>query len=263
MDLGLKGKVALVSAASKGLGYACALELAREGCRVVIAARGHEALEVAREMIVAATGAEVLAVRADVTRSEEITRLVEATHTRFGRVDILVNNAGGPRPGSFDHMTDRDWQEAMTLTLLSVIRLSTAVVPIMRRQRWGRIINITSTSVKQPIEGLILSNTVRPGVIGFAKTLANELAPANILVNNVCPGVMVTDRFRETIRARAAERGEDPEALIEARARLIPVGRLGEPQELAALVAFLASERASYLTGTTIPVDGGLVKGLL
>ncbi|RMF84327.1 MAG: SDR family oxidoreductase [Nitrospinota bacterium] len=262
MDLGIAGKVALVAASSKGLGKAVALGLAREGARVTICARGEEALQRAAAEIRADTGAEVFPVVADVSRSEEIKRLVQATLERFGRIDILVNNAGGPPAGTFFTLSEADWEQGLALNLFSTIRLCQEVIPIMRRQQWGRIINITSITAKQPIETLVISNVIRSGVLGLAKTLSHELARENILVNSVCPGYILTERMYEVAQRQAAEKGITPEAAIQENARAVPMGRVGQPEEFANLVVFLASERASYITGTAIQIDGGLYRGL-
>lgn len=263
MDLGLKGKVAAIAAASKGLGRACALELAREGCAVAICARQEEPLREAAQAIVGATGARVVPVVADMTRAEDITRFIDTARAELGDPLILVTNAGGPPSGFFDQFGDADWERAFNLTLLSTVRLIRAALPGMRSAGWGRIVNITSVSVKQPIDELLLSNAIRPGVIGLAKTLANQLAKEGITVNNVAPGYTLTDRQRELGQARAAREGISFEDVIAASGANNPTGRIGQPEELAAVVAFLASARASYVNGTTIAVDGGAARGLL
>jgi len=263
MDLGLRGKVALVAASSRGLGRAAAAELAREGARVALCARNAEELQATAEAIRQETGAEVLAIPADLTRAEDIQRLVTQVEARFGRADILVTNAGGPPGGSFEDFDDEAWRRAWELTFMSAVRLIRAVLPGMKARRWGRIINITSVSVKQPLPDLILSNAYRAAVAGVAKTLANDLAPLGITVNNVCPGWTLTDRVQELVERRAAQQGISFEEALKAATASIPMRRMGRPEELAALIAFLASERAAYITGTTIPVDGGSVQGLL
>lgn len=263
MDLGLKGRVALVGASSRGLGRACATELARQGATVVICARHVQELEAAAREIRQATGAEVLPVQADLTGAEQIRHLADETMRRYGRIDVLVTNNGGPPAGHFDHFDDDDFLAAHELTLMSAVRLIRAVLPAMRRQQWGRIINITSVSVKQPIDNLILSNVYRAGVVGLAKTLSQQVAAEGITINNVAPGYTRTDRVAELAESRAEEQGKDVEEVLSEQAAAYPMQRMGEPQELAALVAFLASERASYITGTTIQVDGGYVEGLL
>jgi 3-oxoacyl-[acyl-carrier protein] reductase len=262
MNLGLKDKVAVVGASSKGLGKAIALGLAEEGAKVTICARNAETLEATAAEIREKTGATVLAVPTDVSQPEQIKRLIDSAVERFGGIDILVNNAGGPRAGRFADLSPEDYQAALNLNLLSTINLCRAVVPIMRQRGGGRIINLTSVSVKQPIDGLMLSNMARTGVIGFAKTLALELAPDRILVNNVCPGIIFTDRIQHLATVRAKDAGITVDQAIANMTKDIPLGRIGDPQEFANLVVFLASERASYITGTTIQVDGGLVKGL-
>ena len=264
MDLGLRDKVALVLAASKGLGRACAAALAAEGAHVTIGARNEQVLEKTAQEIQRASGSRVLAVPTDVTRQENLEAIVAATVREFGRIDILVNNAGGPPAGKFESFGDAQWQAAFELNLLSTVRLIRLVLPHMRKTGSGRIITIVSTSVKQPIDGLLLSNAIRTGVVGLAKTLSVELAPDNITVNNVCPGSILTDRLRQIYRINErVQQGESEKAVLAEMARGIPMGRIGAPEELGALVAFLASQQAAYITGTTIQVDGGLVRSLL
>jgi len=262
MDLGLKDKVALVTGASKGLGKAVAMGLAREGAQVAICARGEETLQATAREIEAATGSEVLAVRADVTRPADIKRLVETTAEHFGRIDILVTNAGGPPSARFMDLSHKAWQQAVDLTLMSAVHLCYKVVPYMRKQGGGRIITMTSVSVKQPLDGLVLSNSLRAGVIGLTKTLSNELAKDNILVNSVCPGWTRTERVVELLEAAAQRKGTTPQDEEAAVVSQIPLGRMGRPEEIANLVVFLASERASFITGVAIHVDGGFYKGV-
>jgi 3-oxoacyl-[acyl-carrier protein] reductase len=263
MDLGLKDRVAIVAASSRGLGEACAWELAREGARVVICARESARLTATAEEIHAATGVQVLPARADLTDGAQIRHLADETLRRFGRIDVLVTNNGGPPAGYFDDFDDDAWAAAHQLTLMSAVRLIRAVLPTMRAQQWGRIINITSVAVKQPIDNLLLSNVYRPGVTGLAKTLSAQVAADGITVNNVAPGYTRTDRVLELAKARAADQGKTVEEILAETTADFPIQRMGEPEELAALVAFLASERASYITGTTIQVDGGFVRGVL
>lgn len=263
MELGLTNKVAVVGASSKGLGRAIAFGLAYEGARVTICARDNEVLEQTADEIREKTETEVLAIPTDVSQPDQVEVLIARTISHFGGIDILVNNAGGPRAGRFDDLTAEDYHEAVNLNLMSTINLSRAVVPWMRKRGGGRIINLTSVSVKQPVDGLMLSNMARTGVIGFAKTLATELAPDKILVNNVCPGIIFTDRIKQLASVRAEESGITYDEALENMTANIPLGRIGDPEELANLVVFLASEKSSYITGTTIQVDGGMVRSLL
>lgn len=263
MDLALRGKVALVTAASKGLGRAIAAELAVEGASVVMCARGKEELSRAAAGIRNATSAEVRDVPADVSRPEDIAHLVKSSLDEFGRIDILVTNAGGPTSGPFESLDAAKWDEAIKLTLLSTVNLCRAVIPGMRERRWGRIINVTSIAVKQPIDGLMLSNSLRAGVTGFARTLANEVARDGITVNNILPGYTRTERVESLARAAAERDGTPIEESLKKWENEIPMRRLGEPREFAALAAFLASERASYITGTSIAVDGGWTRSIL
>jgi len=262
MDLGLRDRVALVAASSQGLGKAVALGLAREGARLALCARTQSTIEAAAEEIRAETGATVFARAVDVTIHEQVRAFVAETVARFGRLDICVANSGGPPSKSFAETGIADWHAAAELNLMSTVYLAKETLPHMQQQRWGRFIAITSVSVKQPVEGLVLSNSIRAGVSGLVKTLANEYGPSNVLVNNVCPGFTATARLMELANTLAAKQGVTP-AEIESRwARGAPLGRVGQPEELANLVVFLASERASYITGTSIAVDGGAVRGI-
>lgn len=263
MDLHLRDRCAIVCAASKGLGRATALALAREGARVAICARTAAPLQDAAEEIRKTTGATVVPIVADVSRAEDVQRLVDASAGALGAIDILITNTGGPKSGPFMSFSDTDWQTAIDSVLLSVVRLSRAVVPHMRQRGGGRIINITSISATQPVEGLVLSNALRAGVTGLARTIANELAPDNILVNCVAPGYTKTGRVVELAEAAAAREGVTAEAVQKRTEAGIPLGRLATTEEFANVVAFLASGRASYVTGTTLQIDGGYVRGLL
>ena len=263
MELGLRGKIALVAAASRGLGRAVAEELAREGAHLLICARGADALRDTAECIRAETGVRVVDVVADLSTLAGVARVSERALTEFGRVDVLVTNGGGPPAGPFENHSAEAWQEAIRQNLVSVVELSRAVLPGMKQQRWGRIINVTSIAVKQPVDNLILSNSVRAAVTGFARTLANEVAPFGITVNNVMPGYTRTHRLVELAERNASLRGTTPDAERAVWEGQVPMARLGEPAEFAAMVAFLASERASYTTGASIPVDGGWIRGLL
>jgi len=262
VDFGLQGKVALVAAASRGLGLAVAEELAAEGCKLVICARGEEALAEACTLL-AAAGAEVVAVPADVSRAIDVDAVVAAAHEAYGQVDVLVTNSGGPPAGPFEAHSRQVWSEAVLGTLDSVLNFSRAVLPAMRSNGWGRIINITSIAVKQPVDGLILSNSIRAAVTGFARTLANEVAASGVTVNNVMPGFTWTDRVEELARLQAETAGGSRDEIVAGWEAAIPMGRLARPPEFAAMVAFLASERASYITGASIAVDGGWIRGLL
>lgn len=263
MDLGLRNKVALVTAASRGLGRAVAEELAAEGATLVLCARNAETIAKTGAEIAANTGAHVLSIPADVSVPGDIQRVVESAIERFERIDILVTNAGGPPAGTFEQVTFEQWQAATRLTLYSAVELSRHVLPGMKMRGWGRILNITSIAVKQPVDNLILSNSLRAAVTGFARTLANEVAANGITVNNILPGYTRTERVEELAKMMAAKQGITPSEFKAKWEQEIPMKRLGEPREFAALAAFLVSERASYITGTSIPVDGGWIRSLL
>jgi 3-oxoacyl-[acyl-carrier protein] reductase len=262
LDLGLKDKVALVAAASSGLGRAVAEELAAEGAALVICSRDTERITRTAEAIADSTGAHVLAVAADVSTPSDVRRLVESANARFGRIDILVTNAGGPPAGGFDNLTSEQWEAATKLTLFSAIELARHVLPGMKERGWGRILNITSITVKQPVDNLMLSNSLRAGLTGFARTLANEVAAHGITVNNILPGYTRTERVEELATMMSEKQEITAEEFKAKWESEIPMGRLGEPREFAALAAFLVSARASYITGTSMQVDGGWVKGL-
>ena len=262
MDLGLKGKVALVAAASRGLGRAVAEELAREGSSLILCSRGADALDAAAESICKKYEVPVVAVAADLSVTANVERVVNAGLERFGRIDILVTNIGGPPAGKFEDLSGEVWEQATRQLLLSVLDLTRLVLPGMNDRGWGRILNITSIASKQPVDNLILSNSLRAAVTGFAKTLANEVAADGITVNNILPGYTLTERVEQLALTIAGNDGTSPD---EVRARWeaeIPMRRLGKPEEFAALAAFLVSERASYITGSSIAVDGGWIKSL-
>ncbi len=263
MDLGISGRAAFVAGASAGIGRAVAAALAAEGCRVAICGRRQGVLAETARRIAEESGSTVVAVPGDLTAASEISGMIEKARAHLGPLDILVNNAGGPRPGRFEEVAIEDWEAAYRLTLRSAILMCREVLPDMKQRRWGRIVNLASISVKQPVDGLVLSNSIRAGVAGLAKTLAGEYASFNILVNTVCPGYTLTERLEDLARIRAAASGGSMEQMLETMGKSTPAGRIGTPEEIAALVAFLCSERASYMTGTVIPVDGGLSKGLL
>ena len=263
MDLGLTGKVALVGGASQGMGKAIARCFAQEGAKVSICARGGEALERAAEEIREATGGDVLATVADMSRYDDIRNFVDRSVEAFGRVDVVVNNAGGPPFGPFESLSEDDWTAAYNLSLMGTVRLTRETVPHMKKAGAGRIINITSYGIKEPIAGLILSNTFRTGVVGWTKTLSRELAPDNILINTVLPGRIDTERHHSLNVARAKRLNRPLEEVQEQSKAEIALGRFGQSEEVADLVVFLGSDRASYITGTAILIDGGLVKTLM
>ena len=263
MDLGIRGKVALVAASSKGLGRAIAEELAAEGVNLVMCARGADSLRDAAKSIRDRSGVTVVDVAADVSDQSGLARVTAAALEKFGRVDILVNNSGGPPSGPFESYTPEMWESATRLLLFSVVGFTRALLPGMKERKWGRILNVTSIAVKQPIEGLMLSNSLRAAVTGFARSLANEVAPFNVTVNNLMPGYTRTDRMEQLGRAAAERSGLPIKETFAKWEKEIPMGRLGEPREFAALAAFLASDRASYITGSSIAVDGGWIRSLL
>ncbi|HEY3765691.1 MAG TPA: SDR family oxidoreductase [Gaiellales bacterium] len=258
MDLGLAGTVAIVGGSSSGMGRAVARTLAGEGCRVVLYARRAELLEEVATTITTETSAETLAVPADVTDVTSLEEVVDRAIERFGRLDIVVNNAGGPPAGDFESFADADWQRAYELTLLSALRLTRKALPALRASGRGRIVNITSQAVKEPNDGLLLSNVFRPGVIGWAKTISRDEGRHGITVNSIAPGYIATERLEYLYSSES-----DPDAAMRRDAETIPAGRFGDPDEIAAAVAFLCSTGAAYVSGTTLLVDGGLSRGLL
>lgn len=261
MDLQLQGQVALVMASSRGLGKATAQQLAAEGCHVMLTGRDPEALKATREQIAAQATGKIACCVADMTRPEAIKTLVAATRRELGPISILINNSGGPQGGDFDQLDDADWQTGFELTLLAYIRTIREVLPDMKQHGGGRIINITSSSIKQPIPGLLLSNAFRMGMLGLGKSLANELAADNILVHTVAPGRVATDRTIYLDQLKAEKTGATMEQIREDNLKMIPLKRYGKPEEFARVVTFLASPLCSYTTGSTTLVDGGMVKG--
>ncbi len=260
MDFGIRGKVAMVAAGSRGLGYACARALAQEGCAVSICGRGAEALEAARHAL-EAFSVPVLALQADVTREEDLRRWFQATEASLGPVDILVTNTGGPKAAGFDGLSDADWEAGVQGTLLNAVRLCRLALPGMRARRWGRIVHITSLVAKQPLPLLTISSTLRAGLSGLTRTLALETAPSGITVNALLPGHILTDRQHHLGRIKAQAEGISLEEALAATAATIPMGRIGSPEEIGAAIAFLCSRPAAYITGQSLLVDGGLVQG--
>jgi 3-oxoacyl-[acyl-carrier protein] reductase len=263
MDLGLEGKVALVAAASQGLGRAVAEELATEGTSLILCARGQERLNATCEAIRERTRMEVIGVAGDLSSTGDIERIVSEGIERFSQIDILVTNTGGPPTGKFENLSPEDWEAATRGLLTSVLKLTRLVLPGMKERRWGRILNITSIAAKQPVENLMLSNSIRAAVTAFAKTLSNEVAEFGVTVNNIMPGYTATERVEELAQTLANREGVDSSEIRARWESEIPMKRLGTPQEFAALAAFLVSERASYITGSSIAVDGGWIRSIM
>lgn len=263
MDLGIKGRVALVGASGRGLGLATAKRLAMEGCAVALCDLDEEALAAGvKSVLEEVPGAKAKGYPVDLTKADSIKKLVDSARADLGPISILVTNSGGPPPGTFDMADDDKWQFGYDITFLSAVRLIRNVLPDMKEQKWGRIINFTSRSLKEPVPNLIISNAVRLAVVGMAKTLAEEVASFGITVNNIGPGVTSTDRAIELAGARAAKKGISPEEELKQTMASIPLGRLARPEEQASVAAFLASEEASYITGVSLLVDGGAVRAI-
>lgn len=262
MQMGLKGRAAVVGGASQGLGLAVARGLAAEGCNLALCARTEAGLTAAARGITADFGVEVLAQPVDLGAPSAAASFAQAATARFDRVDILVNNAGGPPAGSFLNLDEAAWRQAVELTLLSALAMTRVLLPAMMAKKWGRVINMTSVSVKQPLPGLILSNSVRAAVVGWAKILADEVGASGVTVNNVLPGWILTERVVRLLKHRAETEGVTREQAIAATVASIPLGRMGHPGEFADLVVFLASERAAYINGASYLIDGGLHRGL-
>jgi 3-oxoacyl-[acyl-carrier protein] reductase len=262
MNLGLKDRVALVAASSQGIGRATAEAFAAEGCRVAVCARNSQTLQSAADKIRKQFKVEVLAEAFDVTNADEVSRFVAAVAKKFGSVDICVTNAGGPPAKGFLAASLEEWQRALEANFLSTVYFAREVIPLMQRKRWGRIVTITSITTRQPVTDLVLSNAVRAAVVGLVKSLANEFGRDGILVNNVAPGFTATDRLKELAKARALASGKSEEEIFAGWAADAPLQRLGDPREVAETIVWLCSERASYITGQTVLVDGGMYKGL-
>jgi 3-oxoacyl-[acyl-carrier protein] reductase len=262
MDLGLRNKVAVVFAASKGLGKSAAYALAKEGCRVAICSRDEKNIHRAADEIYSKTKTDIFPFVVDMENGEQIRTFLYAVLEKWKKIDILVNNAGGPPVKTFEETSDEEWEKYFNLTVMSVIRAIREVIPVMRQQKWGRIINITSMSVKEPVMGLIYSNSLRLAVVGLAKTLSRELGPDGITVHNVAPGYHRTAGLERIVKKRV-ENGEREEDVYREWEQSIPVRKIGEPEDLASLITFLASENAYYMTGNTIAVDGGKISGIM
>ena len=263
MDLGLTGRVAVVGGGSKGLGRACADSLAQEGAKLAICSRNAQELEQAAAEIRAATGAEVLAVPGDLSRLDDIQRLIQSAVDHYGRLDIVVANSGGPPSGRAADTDEETWSRSIDMALSFFIRMGREATPHMKHQKWGRVVNILASTVYQPIDNLATSGVTRMGAVAYAKSLADEVGRDNILVNNVAPGFLMTERMRHIFETRSEETGQDIESVLEAGASRIPVGRFGRPEELGDFVAFLCSDKNTYVTGTTILVDGGVVRSVM
>ncbi len=262
MDLGLGGRVALVCGSTRGIGRAVAKALAQEGARVGVNGRHQDAVERAARELASETGRGVTAFTADVAVPEDAERLVQSVAHELGRLDILFCNAGGPPAAPFTQQPGDAWRHAIDLNLFSAVHLARAAVPIMRKAEWGRIVCLASVAAKQPLAGLILSTTARAGLLGFAKALADEMAPEGITVNVVCPGFIATERIAELTETRATRERRPAQDVTREMVAAIPMARMGQPEELAAAVAFLASERASYITGAVLQVDGGFTRSI-
>ena len=258
----LYNRVAIIGGASKGLGFGCAYELSKAGAKIVLCARNEITLNAALEKLKNVT-TEVLPLAVNMSDADDNRLIIESTLKKFGRIDILVNNSGGPPAGKYSEFSEQDWASAFQSILMYNIRMTTLAIEVMKKNRWGRIINIASLSVKEPSEGLVLSNVFRAGVIAFAKSISKELIKNNITINNVCPGAFKTDRAIELIKKAADLAGKSPEEILNENQARLPLGRYQEPEELGAFVRFLCSEQASGITGTTMSIDGGISNSLM
>ena len=257
MDLSIKGKNAIVCASSQGLGKSAAVDLAKEGVNLAICSRNKDKINLVKEEIEQIADVKVVAIETDLSSEKDINALFQEAKKELKAIDILINNNGGPPPSTFEELTDEDWQRTFNSTMMSAIRLSKLVLPDMKNNKWGRIINISSVSVKTPVNGLFLSNSIRMGVLSWAKALSDEVAPHGITINTVCPGTTKTERIEQIINAQSESSGKDKSEIEEAMANSNPMLRIGEASDLSALIAFLASEKASYMTGLAVQVDGG------
>ncbi len=257
MDLSIKGKNAIVCASSQGLGKSAAVDLAKEGVNLAICSRNKEKINLVKNEIKDISDVKIVAIEADLSSKKDINNLFKEAKQELKTIDILINNNGGPPPSTFEELSDDDWQKAFNDTMMSAIRLSKLTLPDMKKNKWGRVINISSVSVKTPVNGLFLSNSIRMGVLGWAKALSDELAPYGITVNTVCPGTTKTERIEDILNAQSKSTGKNKKELEEAIANNIPMQRIGEATDLSALITFLASEKASYMTGLAVQVDGG------
>jgi 3-oxoacyl-[acyl-carrier protein] reductase len=262
MDLGLKGRVVIITGSSQGIGRATAESFAAEGCKLSICSRNKGSIESAAEQIHKKYGTEIFALAVDVRDAKSVESFVSATSSKFGKIDICVANAGGPPAKGFLATTQEDWQKALEQNFLSAVHLAQQVIPQMRRNHWGRFITLTSVTTKQPVNDLVLSNAVRLAIVGLVKSLANEFGKDGILVNNVAPGYTATDRLKELAKTRSVQQGKSEQQIFDAWAMDAPLKRVAEPREVADTIVWLASERASFITGQTILVDGGTYKGL-
>lgn len=263
MELGIKNKVALVTASSKGIGRATAETLLSEGCKVAICSSNKENLDRAANEIAAIHGSEPLSIICDLNKPEDLRNTVKAVEETYGEIDILVSNCGGPPAGFFEDLDEEQWEYSYNQVLMSAVRLTRFVLPAMKKKNWGRIIYITSLSVKQPVDNLMLSNIFRTGLTAFAKTISNQYGKYNITVNTVAPGFTLTARLYELAVEESKRTGKSHEEVLASMAAKVPMQRLGSPEEIASLAAFLASDHAGYITGVTIPVDGGAIKSTL
>ena len=259
MDLGIKNRTALVCAASSGIGLAIARSLANEVSKVAICSRNEDKLKQAQEYLQGKSNSEIIGIKADLSLPNDINRLIETVNNQFGTIDILINNVGGPSPGGLMELSDQQWQDGFDTSLMSVVRLTKAVLPQMEKQRWGRIVAIASNTAKEPREGILLSSTLRAAIAAFNKAISTKLAPENVLVHTVCPGPIGTNRVLQFTEQMAKTQGISFEQAQTILAGDLPMGRMGKPEEVASLVTYLVSEQSSFMTGSAITIDGGQI----